>query len=362
MQLIRRLCSRVSHFLAFLVSPTRVLISFLLDRPSVDRAKLIRRWNWTFLGMATVACVAIYFAQGKISSVRDVRSPLLLFLVWLIPFSRSNEIFYAFLKDGIDRIRKGKPRIPLDAADRVILAGKSYLETILNFALINYMLFREGFERAFRDIAEAVYYSAITIATVGYGDITPRTLLPQFLAIYEVFIGIVLIVVAFAAYIGGVAEKDDSGNIAGPTTSGSADTPEARNGLFGDAAYSLWQVGALGLITISIVAILLSDGKLYLVKEDLDVRTCMGRHEIKMFEVFEMHWDTYNRDCAVAQALFVISNVRRADGTSDPTAQAAAIATFRLKYPEIDRLLQEISIELLGRSAETGGRKGDRLN
>jgi len=181
------------------------------------RKRFIQRWNYRFLiGSATV-CIGVQLLEFfSISSVNLFLVPtlkvfsisvilplsLLCLLLW-IPFSRSNEIFYAFFFDGLDRIRGFPPRIPLDAADRVVLAARSYVETMLNFALIYYLLFRIEFERGFSDMADAVFFSGVTIVTLGYGDITPRASMPQLLAIYEVFIGITLVVVAFSAYVGG---------------------------------------------------------------------------------------------------------------------------------------------------------------
>jgi voltage-gated potassium channel len=129
---------------------------------------------------------------------------VLLLYVWGIPFSRVNEIFYAFLRDGRDRIRGDeRPKIPLDAVERIVLAARSYRETTVNFGLIYYLLFDNGFSHNFRDVFEAIYVSGVTITTLGYGDIVPRTFIPQMMSVYEVFVGFVLVIVAFGAYLGG---------------------------------------------------------------------------------------------------------------------------------------------------------------
>lgn len=182
--------------LGSVLSPTRAIAEYLKSKR--DTALFIRRWNFGFLIASVIACFVVY-----ILDIFSFPCQPLWFLA-AISFSRSNEVFYAFLSDSLDRIRGQQPRIiPLVSADRVVLAGRSYLETTLNFALIYYLLFADGFDRAFRDIFEAVYFSGVTITTLGYGDITPQGLLPQLLVIYEVFIGFVLIIVAFSAYLGG---------------------------------------------------------------------------------------------------------------------------------------------------------------
>ena len=51
------------------------------------------------------------------------------------------------------------------------------------------------------NIWDAIYFSGITIATIGYGDLVPKHSFSQFLAIYEVINGFVLIVVSFTVYV-----------------------------------------------------------------------------------------------------------------------------------------------------------------
>lgn len=75
-------------------------------------------------------------------------------------------------------------------------------EVITNFATIYYLVpntwFKESHE--FASVIEAFYFSGITIATIGYGDISPQHWLAQLLTIFEVFCGLVLLLVAFAVY------------------------------------------------------------------------------------------------------------------------------------------------------------------
>lgn len=182
------------------LSPTRAVADYLKSRR--EAASFIRRWNLSFLIVAAVASASVYVAHS-FAPERQVPFWLLLVLVWVVPFSRANEIFYAFFRDGLDRVRGDDPRIPLDAAQRVVLAARSYLETIVNFGLIYYLVFPGDFSREFSNVFEALYFSAVTITTLGYGDFTPRGHIAQFLSIYEVFIGFVLVVVALGAYLGG---------------------------------------------------------------------------------------------------------------------------------------------------------------
>jgi len=185
--------------LEVLLSPTRVIADRL--KKKWDAAAFIRRWSLGFLVFALGTSVLVYILSLQ-STGRRVPFWLVLIFVWLIPFSRVNEVFCAFLHDSLDRIRGRPPTIPLQAADRIILAGCSYVETIINFGLIHYLVFSSNFSRSFRDILEAIYFSGVTITTLGYGDLAPCGALPQMLSIYEVLIGYVLVVVAFGAYLG----------------------------------------------------------------------------------------------------------------------------------------------------------------
>lgn len=186
--------------LEVLLSPTRAIADRL--KMKWDAAAFIHSWSLGFLAFALGISALVYVLSLQ-STSRRLPFWLILIFVWLVPFSRVNEVFYAFLHDSLDRIRGRPPTIPLQVADRIILAGRSYLETIINFGLIHYLVFSSDFSRSFRDILEAVYFSGVTITTLGYGDLTPCGALPQMLSIYEVLIGYVLVVVALGAYLGG---------------------------------------------------------------------------------------------------------------------------------------------------------------
>ena len=118
-------------------------------------------------------------------------------------FSRCNEIFFAFLKDAINKLSDKPPGSDLTNGNRVALALKSYLELVINFALI-YFLFpvENGWEcgNSPDDILSALYFSGVTITTLGYGDYTPTHWFLQLTTVYEVFCGFILLIVSFAIY------------------------------------------------------------------------------------------------------------------------------------------------------------------
>jgi voltage-gated potassium channel Kch len=69
----------------------------------------------------------------------------------------------------------------------------------------------------------AAYFSAVTITTLGYGDFSPKYWPGQILVVFEVFIGLILIIVAFQRVLAGVVcEKQGEGATQPPDSQGDA--------------------------------------------------------------------------------------------------------------------------------------------
>lgn len=210
-----------------LLSPTSALADFTKRR--CDRTKTIRTLNSVYLAISVLAATFIVIAQYLDSEI--VRSglykslPLPAVIIWFaFLMSRNNEIFLAFLKDAFDKMSSGEAKMPqgdeyksqpskLMPKDRIVLSLKSYLELVLNFsiiyALIEKSLWNSGLPLSMTDF---IYYSGVTITTTGYGDITPKHWLPQFLSVYEVFCGVILLVVCFAIYAGRLSPGEKAAN------------------------------------------------------------------------------------------------------------------------------------------------------
>jgi voltage-gated potassium channel len=192
-----------------ILSPTRSCADLIKRRRGGLPANFVKWWNWAFL-VAAVAGLAVVWEYG----VRPGTLPWWVHgYLWLLPFGRTNEIFYAFLNDGLDRIKGTQQTTSLTPYERILLAGRSYLEAVLNFSLLYVLWFRCDFSREFRDVLEAVYFSAVTITTVGYGDFTPTSTMSQLFVVYEIFVGLVLLVIAFGAYVGGVSSEASRGSV-----------------------------------------------------------------------------------------------------------------------------------------------------
>jgi voltage-gated potassium channel Kch len=80
----------------------------------------------------------------------------------------------------------------------------SYLEVAIDFAGLYYFLPEGSFNQRFDNIIAALYFSAVTITTTGYGDVIPRQPVSQLLCVAEVGVGLVLVVFALGSYIAAI--------------------------------------------------------------------------------------------------------------------------------------------------------------
>jgi voltage-gated potassium channel Kch len=61
------------------------------------------------------------------------------------------------------------------------------------------------------DLQTAIYFSYVTLATLGYGDISPLTPTARGLAISEAILGQLYLAVLVARLVGGAGHREDSG-------------------------------------------------------------------------------------------------------------------------------------------------------
>ena len=196
-------------FVKFVLSPTYVFADHRkrdaeeADDEGKTVGQRIRKYNKTYFAVAiafALACVLWRVAEVG-SEFRNARIALVVVLVWLLPISRANEIIYAFLRDAIDKVNAKDPRSDLGYGERIGLALRSYLELVVNFATVYYLMPAHWFDKPLETYPEALYYSGVTITTLGYGDFAPTWLLPQVLSVYEVFCGFSLLIVSFTVYV-----------------------------------------------------------------------------------------------------------------------------------------------------------------
>ena len=189
---------------------------------------IIKRLNHTYLSVASISCLVILLLQVclfpysnfKYLDALDCNSFFRDWYLWTIILynvpcalwtwfllSRCSEIFYAFYKDAYDKlmmVTSDENESDLKPGERVRLALNSYLELIFNFSIL-YML--ASINGCFNKIGkspfyiwDAIYYSGVTITTLGYGDYVSIHWWPKLLAVYEVLCGFMLLIVSFGVY------------------------------------------------------------------------------------------------------------------------------------------------------------------
>jgi hypothetical protein len=217
-----------------LVSPT-FWVAYILKK-FVNKKQIIRLLNSLYFGISILSILIVVICEinyhFKVSSI--IENCQLLFIVWAtFLLSRCSEVFYAFLIDAYDKVKpeekestkwkKCKPFILLSTTSiyrfialkinsgkiemhhRLALAFKSYFELVINFSML-YALIPATEQYWNKDsvpagVIDSIYFSGVTITTLGYGDISPEHWYPQFLSVYEVLCGFTLIVVCFAVYL-----------------------------------------------------------------------------------------------------------------------------------------------------------------
>ncbi len=191
--------------LFFTVSPSYLAASYLKakkDTKDEVRDFIIAR-NWQYFIVASLLAFAV-----SVSAIFDI-SKWLVAIGGMYAFSRVNEIFIAFVKDASSHLRKEEHSSSLKYHERIPLAMKSYIELIVLYGVIVFGLhffFQAmscGTDSASCSLSmwQAIYYSGVTVTTLGYGEITPSSFSTQLMAIYEVINGFSLIVVSFAVYV-----------------------------------------------------------------------------------------------------------------------------------------------------------------
>jgi hypothetical protein len=199
----------IANLCWLLLSPTRKIIDFRKVRVRDDpvyRGNTLRRWNLRLFYGEIVVCAALMLLyRGEPPTGLNFVGGVLVLYAW----SRVNEIAYAFYCDPLSHSKESD----LTVNDRIRMAMRSYFGLGFNFALLYYFLpitglFIAGGQSRLGSFAESVYFSGVTLATLGYGDVVPTYWVSRLLALYEVFAGILIIAVAVATYVGRTKDED----------------------------------------------------------------------------------------------------------------------------------------------------------
>lgn len=174
-----------------------------------ERGERVIRLNKSYFMISLINTIIGVIINDRVPY--DGLKGLLLIGLPIYALSRCNEVFMAFVRDVFDKLDKSKrDKNGLEYFERIQLALRSYVELIMHYALLYYLidtnalfyhLGEQGFERPLEHFFDAIYFSVITIVSVGYGDICPIHPITQALVIYEVISGMLLLVVSFTVYV-----------------------------------------------------------------------------------------------------------------------------------------------------------------
>jgi voltage-gated potassium channel len=162
--------------------------------------KMIFFLNRFGLSLSLIIFTLISFIPTEIDA--NVSSYIQFLFGYIFIFSRVNEIFFAFANDAIDKLSHNKKFSYFKM--RLNLAFSSYIELIFNFGSLYFLLSSnfihpEAIEGISNSI-DALYFSGVTITTLGYGDFLPTQWYTKVLSVYEVLCGFALLLVSFTIY------------------------------------------------------------------------------------------------------------------------------------------------------------------
>jgi len=197
-------------YLIWIISPTKILAGYIKNnswKELKDNNKIIYKSRAKFYSIIFLNRFYFFISLFTILIIFfEILKPncyIQFFIGWLI-LSRCNEIFLAFIKDAFDKLNNSHKKEFLSYKGRLNLAFISYLELILNFAILYFILYTNNIDteaiKGIKDIVDAIYFSGTTITTLGYGDILPTQWYTKLLTTYEVICGFTLLLVSFTIY------------------------------------------------------------------------------------------------------------------------------------------------------------------
>lgn len=191
-----------------LISVAAVMLESV--EPIRDRwGQPLRVLEWVLTGLFTIEYVARLVSAGRplgytrsFFGIIDLLAVLPTYLSLLVPGAQALIVVRALRVLRIFRLLKlwnlvGQGEVLFSAL--VASRGKIivFLATVLNIVVIvGAMLYLiEGPENGFTSIPTSVYWSIVTMTTVGYGDIAPKTPFGQTVAAFVMLLGYAIIAV-----------------------------------------------------------------------------------------------------------------------------------------------------------------------
>ena len=174
----------------------------------VEHATLLRSLEWIFTGLFTLEYIArllcVRWPRQYAWSFFGVVDLLAILPSFIGLFTSANYLMVIRVLRLLRVFRVLKLSHFLDETDTLVSALRSsrrkimvFLFTVLALVLVmgTLMYLIEGEENGFTSIPRSVYWAIVTLTTVGYGDITPHTILGQIVASLIMIMGYGIIAV-----------------------------------------------------------------------------------------------------------------------------------------------------------------------
>ena len=198
---------RLSWLVLTVVSPTFRIASGLKPADEGRRSIWIVMLNVLYLATALLTVIGLTVVLADdVAVLRTHDFPLWWLWAWFL-WSRCAEVLIAFYRDAMEQLISKTAGSDLTAAWRVRLALNSYVELIIDYALLYTLLPEKMWCSAPARISQTLWISASTITTSGNAGFAPASPLAQFLMACEIVAGVILLVVCFALYAGGKADE-----------------------------------------------------------------------------------------------------------------------------------------------------------
>jgi hypothetical protein len=202
------------------------------DNDKRRRSAVIKRWNIRYLILSVALfATAVAVSRNDLARLRPAGFAWWAALIQYVLLWRFFEVLRAFYEDAIDKLADREPTSDVSPAERVGLALRSYLELVIDFALVYALMPKSAWVAntvtdAPASVTDALWYSANVITTSGGGDYAPSSTVLKFMTLGELVCGVVLLVVCFTIYASqALGGRSASANCTGATESASSRSP-----------------------------------------------------------------------------------------------------------------------------------------
>ncbi len=190
----------------WILSPTWGLANVLKPKCRARRTEVIRRLNEVYFTLAIALLASTVAITGNdAAKLQPDGLRWWALLAQNVLLSRFFEIGFAFLRDAFDKLEEPDPSSDLGWGERVVLAMRSYVEMLVEFALVYALLPASAWVATDTPpppskVTDMIWYSANVVTTSGGGGYIPASLPLKLLTIGEVLCGVILLVVSFTIY------------------------------------------------------------------------------------------------------------------------------------------------------------------